>query len=103
MISKDEWNRLIYTLHKLLLAIQCYEDGGVLVPNWVTIGIGADGKVEHTNGAFSNGNIPQNEYGAEPSCATFHFALDAAFYPQDANNWAEDLYPFFICLCNGYI
>jgi hypothetical protein len=30
-------------------------------------------------------------------------ALDAAFYPQDANDWAEYLDPFLVRLCNGYI
>jgi hypothetical protein len=101
MIPEDEWNKLISTSHELLLAVQCYGDGA-LVPNWATIGIGTDGKVEHTNEAFSNGNTPQNEYGAEASRATFRVALDAAFYPQDANDWAEYLDPFLVRLRDGY-
>jgi hypothetical protein len=83
-ISQAEWTKLINTSHEVLRAVQCI-DNGAHVPNWATVGVSSDNKIIHTGGYFSGSGTPQYEYGSEAARTTFRVALDAAFYPEKAD------------------
>jgi hypothetical protein len=101
VVSQTNWKKLIDTSHDVLRAVQCSNDGA-LVPNWATIGVGDNGKIKHTGSSFSGSGTPQYEYGAEAARSTFRVALDAAFYPERADEWSQYLSSFNWRLEGGY-
>jgi len=100
-VSQNNWKKLIDTSHEVLRAVQCTNDGA-LVPNWATIGVDGNGKIQHTGGSFSGSGTPQYEYGAEAARTTFRVALDAAFYPEMSSEWSQYLSSFNWRLDGGY-
>ena len=100
-IPTNDWDKLITTSYQALNAVQCKDDGA-MVPNWSTFTISNGGDVQVWGGDFSGSGTDQNEYGAEAARTTFRVAMDAALFPQDADDWSEFLDPFIVRLRHGH-
>jgi len=93
----EEWDKLIATSYKVLLATQCSGDGA-LVPNWATVGTDSNGNIVNSGGSFSGSGTPQFEYGSEAARTTWRVALDAVLYPEMSSDWSPYLSPFQVRL-----
>jgi len=85
----EEWSKLIDTSYKFVEATQCDDIG--IVPNWALATELADGSITGYPGSFSGSGTPQYEFGAEASRTLWRTLFDAALYPEEAFEDAENI------------
>merc|ERR1711982_265831 len=95
------WNMLIDTTYKFYDTTQCTDTG--VVPNWALVKEVDSENLAKQSGSFSGSGTPQYEFGAEASRTMWRVALDAIFYPEEANTLANEfLKPIHQKLYEGF-